>query len=35
MLSIPMNPQCESLNVATSASLALHAWSNQHPRALK
>jgi len=35
MLSIPMNPQCESLNVATSAALAVHAWSQQHPRALK
>jgi len=35
MLSIPMNPQCESLNVATSASLALHQWAGQHPRALK
>lgn len=34
-LSIPMNPQCESLNVAASAAATLYAWSAQHPDALK
>lgn len=33
-LSIPMNPNCESLNVAASAAVALYAWSVHHPRAL-
>lgn len=35
MLSIPMNPKCESLNVAASAAVALYSWSMQHPQALK
>src|SRR3989344_7255317 len=35
LLSIPMNPGCESLNVSASAAVALYAWSAQHPRALK
>jgi len=34
-LSIPMNPQCESLNVAASAAVALYAWSAKHSEALK
>lgn len=34
-LSIPMHPRCESLNVAASAAVALHAWSAKHPEALK
>jgi len=34
-LSIPMNPQCESLNVAVSSAVAFYAWSSQHPQALK
>ena len=34
MLSIPMNPRCESLNVAASAAVAMYAWSSKHPRAL-
>lgn len=34
ILSIPINPQCESLNVAASASALLFAWSSQHPEAL-
>ena len=33
-LSIPMHPRCESLNVAASAAVALHAWSTKHPEAL-
>ncbi|MBI5754128.1 23S rRNA (guanosine(2251)-2'-O)-methyltransferase RlmB [Candidatus Peregrinibacteria bacterium] len=35
LLSIPMNPGCESLNVSASAAVALYAWSTQHPQALK
>lgn len=35
VLSIPTNPQCESLNAATSAAVAMYAWSAQHPKALK
>ncbi len=34
-LSIPMNPGCESLNVAASAAAVLYAWSAKHPKALK
>lgn len=34
-LSISMNTQCESLNAAASAAVALYAWSVQHPKALK
>lgn len=34
MLSIPMNPRCESLNAAVSAAIALYAWSTRHPNAL-
>ncbi|MBP6884965.1 MAG: 23S rRNA (guanosine(2251)-2'-O)-methyltransferase RlmB [Candidatus Pacebacteria bacterium] len=33
-LVIPMNPQCESLNVAASAAVALYAWSTKHPKAV-
>ncbi len=33
-LSIPINPKCESLNAATSLSIALYAWSSKHPEAL-
>lgn len=35
LLSIPMNPQCESLNVAASGAVVLYAWSAQHPDAMK
>lgn len=35
LLSIPMNEQCESLNVAASTAVTLYAWSMQHPNALK
>ncbi len=34
LLSIPMHKQCESLNVAASAAVALYAWSQRHPNAL-
>ena len=34
-LVIPMNSNCESLNVAASAAVALYAWSLKHPKALK
>ncbi len=34
-LVIPMSPECESLNVAASAAVALYAWSTKHPKALK
>ena len=35
LLSIPMHPKCESLNAATSMSIALYEWSTQHKDALK
>ncbi len=34
-LVIPMNKNCESLNVAASGAVALYAWSQKHPKALK
>lgn len=34
LLSIPMHPQCESLNAAASMAITLYAWSAQHPSAL-
>ena len=34
-LTIPMHPRCESLNVAASAAVALHAWSVKNPNSLK
>ena len=34
-LAIPMNKNCESLNVAASGAVALYAWSVKHPRAIK
>lgn len=33
-LSIPMHMRAESLNVAASAAIALHAWSVKHPEML-
>ncbi|MEN9649734.1 MAG: hypothetical protein RL094_701 [Candidatus Parcubacteria bacterium] len=33
-LSIPMAKECESLNAAASASVALYAWSSQHKGSL-
>ncbi|MEK7134777.1 MAG: 23S rRNA (guanosine(2251)-2'-O)-methyltransferase RlmB [Patescibacteria group bacterium] len=35
LLSIPMHPKCESLNVAASTAVALYAWARQHPNALQ
>lgn len=35
VLSIPIDPRAESLNVAASAAVALYAWSAKHPRAVK
>ena len=35
LLSIPMHPQCESMNVASSTAIALYAWSVHHTGALK
>lgn len=35
LLAIPMHPQCESMNVASSTSVALYAWSVKHQDALK
>lgn len=35
LLSIPIHPKCESLNVAASTAVALYAWARQHPDALK
>jgi 23S rRNA (guanosine2251-2'-O)-methyltransferase len=35
LLSIPIHPRCESLNVAASAAVALYAWSAQHQHALE
>lgn len=35
LVSIPVNPRCESLNVGASAAVALYAWSAKHPKALR
>lgn len=35
LVSIPMHPRCESLNVAASAAVTFFAWSLRHPGALK
>ncbi len=34
-ISIPMHNRAESLNVAASAAVALHVWSQKHPEVLK
>jgi 23S rRNA (guanosine2251-2'-O)-methyltransferase len=34
LLSIPMSPRAESLNVSVSSAVALYAWSAQHKEAL-
>lgn len=34
LVSIPMDPRCESLNAAAAAAVTLYAWSAQHPKAL-
>lgn len=35
LLSIPIHPRCESLNVSVSAAVVLYAWSKEHEDALK
>ena len=35
ILSIPISPKAESLNVAASAAVALFAWGARHPKALR
>lgn len=35
LLSIPINPRCESLNAAAAAAAAFYGWSVKHPEALK
>jgi 23S rRNA (guanosine2251-2'-O)-methyltransferase len=35
LLSIPINPKCESLNAAASAAVAFYAWSAKHSEALR
>lgn len=35
LISVPINPKCESLNVAASTAVALFTWSAQHPKSLK
>jgi len=35
LLSIPINPKCESLNAAASASVAFYTWSAKHGEALR
>ncbi|MDP3955725.1 MAG: 23S rRNA (guanosine(2251)-2'-O)-methyltransferase RlmB [bacterium] len=34
-ISIPIHPQCESLNVGTAGAVVLSVWGAQHPEALK
>jgi predicted rRNA methylase len=34
MLSVPISPRAESLNVAASGAVALYAWSRKHPNSL-
>jgi len=34
LLKIPINPASESINAAASVSVALYAWSKQHPESL-
>ncbi len=35
MMSIPMHPRCESMNVASSTAIALYEWSTHHPNSLR
>jgi 23S rRNA (guanosine2251-2'-O)-methyltransferase len=35
LLSIPIHPRCESLNVAASSAVTFYAWSRQHPQSLR
>jgi 23S rRNA (guanosine2251-2'-O)-methyltransferase len=34
ILSVPIHPRAESLNVAAAAAVTLHVWSVRHPKAL-
>lgn len=34
LISIPIHPQCESLNAAAATAIVLASWSAQHPEAL-
>ena len=34
LISIPIHPQCESLNAAAATAIVLASWSAQHPKAL-
>jgi 23S rRNA (guanosine2251-2'-O)-methyltransferase len=34
LISIPIHPQCESLNAAAATAIVLASWSAAHPRAL-
>ena len=34
LISIPIHPQCESLNAAAATAIVLASWSSQHPEAL-
>lgn len=35
LISIPISPNCESLNAGVSAAVAFYAWSAKHPKAVK
>lgn len=35
LISIPINPKCESLNAGVSAAVAFYAWSAKHPKAVR
>jgi 23S rRNA (guanosine2251-2'-O)-methyltransferase len=35
LISIPMDPRCESLNAAAAAAVSLYAWSTRHPEAVQ
>jgi 23S rRNA (guanosine2251-2'-O)-methyltransferase len=35
IISIPIHPNCESLNAAAATAVVMASWSNQHPGALR
>lgn len=35
LISIPINPRCESLNAAAATAVVLATWSSKHPKALE
>ncbi|MES2088126.1 MAG: 23S rRNA (guanosine(2251)-2'-O)-methyltransferase RlmB [Patescibacteria group bacterium] len=35
LISIPISPNCESLNAGVSAAVAFYAWSAKHPKAVR